>query len=683
MLRFDCPHCGNHLRLEDEYAGRDGWCRACKGMIVAPMPGHQSAGVEGLPLAVRYSRLYHLFKFAAAKADNYKLLFGRVRAQRERLTRELTEAAKWKDRATDAKRRADQVERQLRARDDELAQLMQVKRALEDETARLRADVNEHIRAAQTSPPTPAVCEVPGGVEAAIAEAKSSVAHVQQRLETTQHEKTALQEQVAALETMLAEARAAQGSPPDGQTGHERLSRELDLLADLHREEQRAREAAENRFAASQAELENAEARLQELVDLLERECAHVVEQTRRERALQERVTELEAAQEQTRLQIEEHARQEAALRAQLETVPSPESLERPLDTPELDHAQQARIDELETALEQSRAQLTAFGREKERLEARIEKLSADLTTNQGVDEHTLQGRIEELEAAQEQSRAQVADFAREKETLQARVEELTAGILAEQTRNEQALQARIEELEAAREQSRAQVEDFAREKEMLQIRIEELTAGITIEQARKEQALHAQIEELEAAQEISSAMIEARIHRESELEAALHEMQAGVAGDAAAAAQAQRAREVESETVVAHHRLAIEQHARQEQSLQARIDELESELQAAREQSETLARLTEERDALQAERDEFKALCDALEEDLASPSFGDLPAEMDSELLSPMPPAHDANDNAEHVIIPEIVMEDVEASRENPMISALLRFLHEREDKG
>src|SRR5690606_32621270 len=140
MLHFDCPHCGNHLHLEDEFAGRDGWCRACKGMIVAPAPGEASVGIEALPLEVRYHRLYQLFRFAATKADNYKLLLGRLRNQRDALTQELAKAGKWRDTLSELQRQVDASHRMLAAREDEISAAGDERRRHETELAALRLE---------------------------------------------------------------------------------------------------------------------------------------------------------------------------------------------------------------------------------------------------------------------------------------------------------------------------------------------------------------------------------------------------------------------------------------------------------------------------------------------------------------------------------------------------------------
>lgn len=72
MISFDCPHCGNMFEVEEKLAGRDGWCRVCKMMIIIPEPGATEVGE--LSLEERCDRLDKLLQFAATKADKYKRL---------------------------------------------------------------------------------------------------------------------------------------------------------------------------------------------------------------------------------------------------------------------------------------------------------------------------------------------------------------------------------------------------------------------------------------------------------------------------------------------------------------------------------------------------------------------------------------------------------------------------------
>ena len=77
MIEFDCPHCGNHLLHQEAFAGRDGWCRICKGIISIPQPG-QPSPVLNLNLEQRYARLERLFKHAVSIVDEHRQLQARL-----------------------------------------------------------------------------------------------------------------------------------------------------------------------------------------------------------------------------------------------------------------------------------------------------------------------------------------------------------------------------------------------------------------------------------------------------------------------------------------------------------------------------------------------------------------------------------------------------------------------------
>jgi chromosome segregation ATPase len=82
MIEFKCQHCGKGLHLNDSYAGRDGWCRVCKRMVIVP-GGGQVLRVEDLPPEEGYERLQRLLQYAATKADKYKVHLAREAKERE------------------------------------------------------------------------------------------------------------------------------------------------------------------------------------------------------------------------------------------------------------------------------------------------------------------------------------------------------------------------------------------------------------------------------------------------------------------------------------------------------------------------------------------------------------------------------------------------------------------------
>jgi peptidoglycan hydrolase CwlO-like protein len=80
MIEFGCPHCGKRLVLPESYAGRDGWCRYCKGIIKMPHPGGEPSEPE-LPLAEKYARLERMFKYAAAVVDEHRQLQNKLQTE--------------------------------------------------------------------------------------------------------------------------------------------------------------------------------------------------------------------------------------------------------------------------------------------------------------------------------------------------------------------------------------------------------------------------------------------------------------------------------------------------------------------------------------------------------------------------------------------------------------------------
>jgi chromosome segregation ATPase len=45
MIEFNCVHCGNQFRVAEEHAGRNGWCKVCKGSVVVPVAPPAGAAV--------------------------------------------------------------------------------------------------------------------------------------------------------------------------------------------------------------------------------------------------------------------------------------------------------------------------------------------------------------------------------------------------------------------------------------------------------------------------------------------------------------------------------------------------------------------------------------------------------------------------------------------------------------
>ncbi len=71
MIEFDCQHCGKRFAVHDDLAGREGWCRSCKKMIVVPHPSGVRF-IEDMPVEERFTRMHRLLMIAATKAEKYK-----------------------------------------------------------------------------------------------------------------------------------------------------------------------------------------------------------------------------------------------------------------------------------------------------------------------------------------------------------------------------------------------------------------------------------------------------------------------------------------------------------------------------------------------------------------------------------------------------------------------------------
>ena len=87
MITFDCPHCSNPFSVLEKHAGRDGWCRICKRLVIVPYADGSGPKWPDLSLQEKVDRLDAKLQYAAAQADHYKLLMARYC---ERLTRIVT-----------------------------------------------------------------------------------------------------------------------------------------------------------------------------------------------------------------------------------------------------------------------------------------------------------------------------------------------------------------------------------------------------------------------------------------------------------------------------------------------------------------------------------------------------------------------------------------------------------------
>jgi chromosome segregation ATPase len=100
MTVFNCPHCNNHIEVDEAYAGRDGWCRKCKNLVTVPGGNNFDLSPDE-----KYERLAKTFKLAAARADKYQLLFLKSIEENEHLAGQVKEAAALINRVSALERR--------------------------------------------------------------------------------------------------------------------------------------------------------------------------------------------------------------------------------------------------------------------------------------------------------------------------------------------------------------------------------------------------------------------------------------------------------------------------------------------------------------------------------------------------------------------------------------------------
>lgn len=445
MLYFDCPHCGNHLRLEDEFAGRDGWCRACKGMIVAPRQGEHTPGIEALPLGARYDRLYQLFRFAATKADNYKLLLGRLRHQRDTLTKELAKAGKWRDTVTELQRQVDATQRLLAARDEEIATAMAGRGKLDSELAALRLEC-EILQNSLAEYRVAAVAAEPdAGIQDALAEARHRIEQLDETVARVEKEKAALQSELDASREAAAGSHARiaglEQEAIESSTVLGRIQQEVGLLkSDL---DDRDRQIASMRDAHERTvlELQHDAARLQERLDAaggaVADEIVALEEELRQSR--EQAATKHARAQE---LELNAHAAVENATRLQRELQSATEAvagLEQEL------HLSAENLQQSENALEAVRREAAAgqderaaIQQERDALKNRVQELESALAgATEKTEAHAIQiadleARLQDAHAAQhdlaaamERSKPVVDETATELETIRGEREAL------------------------------------------------------------------------------------------------------------------------------------------------------------------------------------------------------------------------------------------------------------------
>jgi chromosome segregation ATPase len=72
VIGFNCQHCNHPLQVADNFAGQDGWCRACKRLVVVPSADGSMEDWSNLSPNDQASRLEKILHRAASKADRLR-----------------------------------------------------------------------------------------------------------------------------------------------------------------------------------------------------------------------------------------------------------------------------------------------------------------------------------------------------------------------------------------------------------------------------------------------------------------------------------------------------------------------------------------------------------------------------------------------------------------------------------
>ena len=192
MIEFKCQHCGKGLHLNDTYAGRDGWCRVCKRMVIVPGGDGPVQRVEDLPPEEGYERLQRLLQYAATKADKYKIHLARQAKEQEH-TAQLEELLQ---QARVALSERDGAQERLRTEYDALAQSLLQKDARVAELEQALSDGTTGADAGRTVELETARAELAAALEA----------HEQLTLELAEHDHAfgELEAEVVALRAAAA-----------------------------------------------------------------------------------------------------------------------------------------------------------------------------------------------------------------------------------------------------------------------------------------------------------------------------------------------------------------------------------------------------------------------------------------------------------------------------------------------
>lgn len=524
MIEFKCQHCGKGLHLNDSYAGRDGWCRVCKRMVIVP-GGGPITRVEDLPPEEGYERLQRLLQYAATKADKFKVHLARQVKEQEHTAR-LEEAL------LEAQRRLserDATEAKLRQELDAMAGVLREKEArlsdvegtggssaqvseLEWELGTVRADLAIERESRQS-------------LSMALSERDASFAALEQELAEARQslaKYTALEESAAADRVNL---HALEGATASLKSQLHQVETERDRLAVLLEEGSTGEEDRALRLMQKDREIDALQAALEEVR----------ARQEETDRSTRDQIVALEA---QVTL-FEEIKERMAALQVRIRELEQ----ERMDTSLALDSAQQSegllqkKIGVLETSLQTALAEQSAREMQSEQLQREL------VVRDEQIRKMT--GELQELTERQGE-----AMLAAEKSTRASRASESRA----------ERLSAEIEAVQQAREQISMENEQLRRGMVELEARVASLNESLSAARADAAAkashepaaaALQAELSELklvlQRTEEEKAGMRASLGHTVSELQAEVMNLTESLERAEAAAAVAQASEDLEA----------------------------------------------------------------------------------------------------------------------------------------
>lgn len=361
MIDFECSQCGNRFRVGDDLAGRHGWCRVCKALIVVPT-ADAKLPFNKLPAELRVKTLEKLLRHAGIRYEQDRKIMERLQAQ-------LNEAEAERAKVTDSSAALAALEARF---DEAQSHIAGLRREL-DESAAARGRADEALRQSERR------------LEEAL-QAQARLASETQDLQYAIADGNAiaarLKEELASLATGDETAQQSKFV----ELGDELARVQSDMLAARSR----------------QRELEEAKAWLEQRVAALEKESAHNRDEAERLRVLAAKANETErdlaamkARYEEAARSAEESARQIAQTSDRLGRAES-----------EAAHLEEERK-QLRQALVNAKEEVDGFERrlaDMNRLADQAERLRTDLDEVRAA-KFRAEDRIAELEIAIETAR--------------------------------------------------------------------------------------------------------------------------------------------------------------------------------------------------------------------------------------------------------------------------------------